>query len=179
MTDPPVDTSGSTEPPPESTAPATTAEIGTPVDDGTDWVPIVQEVYDRRFALFASPDPSLVASVTIPGSTSYEDLMNEVENLVSEGLHLEGAVPGRIVSAEPTSIYYWTEDPTVPTGVLLTVTLSPTAAGGRLVDASGALVAEVGTGQGSNRVSVNLTRFSPSDPWRIGDEVYLAPVGAG
>ena len=168
-----------------TTSPPTTASVPTssppsaqptasPASDD-EWIPIVQEVLDRRTALYTNPDPALVETVAVPGSEPYESLMLEIENLVAKGWRLEGAVPGRVTAVRVEHV----NDPTTPTGAVLTVTTSDDVSGGRIVDSTGAVVQEVQIHDAGDRRSINISRRGPDDPWRLNFELYLSPEGAG
>lgn len=143
---------------------------------GIDWLPVLQDIYDRRFALFVSPDPALVATVTLPGSEAYDRLIVEVEELVQRGWHFEGEPAGQVVAAREEYV----DDPSAPTVVTLTITLEPTGSGeGRMVDANGQVVQEVALDPSVDRLSVGLVRETTESSWRLGNEVRLAPSTVG
>ncbi len=149
-------TTSTSAPPPPSTP-----------GEQTDWVGVLQEVLDRGDALFAAPDVAKVGTVTMEGSAPYQELEEEIANLVNNGwvYRTDGVV---VQSAEVADI----NDAAAPTEVQLTVVFSPTP-GGVIVDASGAVVQEIPARSETSRWSYALVRNTVDEPWRIVDRLRL------
>ncbi len=156
-----------------TTAPAPTSP---PTSQQIDWIPIVEELYNRRLALRASPDSARVGEVAVLGSPAYEFLFRGVTDLQTKGWHAE---------YEPVEVARVDVDEATaaPAGTVLKATLTIWRQSGGLiavVDADRNIVfpvtvEEVPPGMLS-RNRITIERAGADQPWLFGDEVDVEPA---
>ncbi len=153
---------------PGPTAPPTSAQI--------DWVPIVEELYNRKFALFAAPDVARVGEVTVVGSPVHDVMVRDMTSMVANGWH-DTYEPYEVARVD-------VEDATAaPDGTVLRATLSFWHESGGVtatVDADGNTVFSVTVTEPPpgmlNRSRITIERAGAEQRWLFVDDVDIEPA---
>ena len=160
-----------------TTAPRPTNLTTVPTGE-TDWRLVLETLGLRRQELYRDPDVTRIGEVCTDTGPCAEQLEVQLGDLASKGWHIEGGDPYTVLEAE---LEDFTGD-TIETSDIVTVVaiVRRQADGGTIVDASGAVVAEVDpdTSEGFNpQARVTLARVGPEgDEWRIVDTTRIREV---
>lgn len=160
-----------------TTAPSTTNPTTVPTGE-TDWRLVLETLGLRRQDLYRDPDVTRIGEVCTDTGPCAEQLEVQLGDLASKGWHIEGGDPYTVLEAE---LEDFTGD-TLETSDIVTIiaVVQRPADGGRIVDASGEVIADVAaeTPEGTNtRGRATLARVGPiEDPWRIVSQEQIGEV---
>jgi hypothetical protein len=132
----------------------------------------------RRQDLYRDPDVARIGEVCTDSGPCAEQLEVQLGDMASKGWHIEGGDPYTVLEAE---LEDFTGD-TVETSDIVTIiaVVQRPNDGGRIVDASGEVIADVAaeTPEGTNtRGRATLARVGPiDDPWRIVSQEQIGEV---
>ncbi len=156
-----------------TTVPATTSP---PTSQQIDWIPIVEELYNRRFALLAAPDVARVGEVAVVGSPLHDRLVRDLTEFVANGWH---------DTYEPREVARIDVDyaDAAPDGTVLRATLTVWQQSGgviAIVDVDGNVVFPVTLEEPPpgtlSRNGITIERASGDQPWLFVDEVNIEPA---
>lgn len=162
-----------------TTAPTTSVASTAPAGEA-DWRLVLESLGRRRQDLYRAPDVTRIGEVCTDTGPCAEQLSVQLGDMASKGWHIEGGDPYTVLEAE---LEDFTGD-TLETSDIVTViaVVQRQAAGGTIVDAAGAVVAEVeaDTDEGFNpQARITLARGGPAgDEWRIVDTARIRQVPA-
>jgi hypothetical protein len=142
-----------------TTQPTTTT---TPIAGPAPWTGVVQDLFQRDWALQTNPDPNAVAALYSESCSCYRFFVQSAQGLVASGQHHEGVAPAPVaLKLEPgdTSPFY-----------RLTVKLA--VGPQQVVDASGAVVSET-PGRDPLCVSILVAATGANQAYQIHD--YFLP----
>ncbi len=157
-----------------STVPVSTSP---PSSDQIDWIPIVEDLYNRKFALFTAPDVSRIGEVAAAGSPVYETMVTDLTEYVANGWHdapFESWEVARVDVEDAAA---------APDRTVVRATLVYWHAAGKpgaTLDAEGKLVFPVTVNDPPpgmlNRVRIRIERAGADQPWLFVEESRIEPA---